>query len=164
MIPLKNFNNHLKKHEEHIKNLKNKCIFILFKQKQMENKINQKKTVFPLSKKCKKCKFWTFKRSLNQNGICQLCIENKINKLKKMKEKKRFINEQRIEEQNRLPKNGGRKLKHIIKEINIPYRFFEYEGFNKNSYVSERDIQKASDKYHAEGILYDNCYCYYPGM
>ena len=54
MVPLKDFNYHLKKHEKDIKNLKNKCIFMLFKQKQMKKKTNQKKAVFILSKKCKK--------------------------------------------------------------------------------------------------------------
>ena len=83
-----------------------------------------------------------------------MCIEKKNNELKKnyKEEKKKF--EQHIEEKNRLPENGGRKLKNIIREINIPYRFFEYEGFNKNSYVSERDIQRASDQYDGESILY----------
>ena len=156
MVPLRDFNYHLKKHEKDIKNLKNKCIFMLFKQKQMKKKTNQKKAVFILSKKCKKCYFWKSKHSLNKSDICILCIEKKINELKKNEEKKKFINEQRIEEQNRLPENGGRKLKHIIREINIPYRFFEYEGFNKNSYVSELDIQRASDQYDAESILYNH--------
>ena len=53
MVPLKDFNYHLKKHEKDIKNLKNKCIFMLFKQKQMKKKQIKKKQYLYYQKNAK---------------------------------------------------------------------------------------------------------------